>query len=250
MLSFSKLISSEPYVVHGFSKRDGGSSLGHLSSLNMKFGLEPLEVTRSNWSRLEAEFGRGVLPKGIATVNQVHGNLVVEALGDSDEMLPIADADAVFTRVKGLGVAVFTADCVPILLCGGGVVAAVHAGWRGTAKGISKACVAAIESATGVGPSELSAAIGPSIGPCCYEVSEEVIRGVCSHVEESAVVSINNRGGRNIDLALANELQLREIGVVRVDCLKICTMCGGEHYSYRGDKGMTGRQVSVVGLTG
>ncbi len=247
MLSFSELISQETGVVHGFSKKATGLSTGHQSGLNMKFGLEPLDVTRSNWAKLGSEFGRGVLPKGVATVNQVHGSIVVEARTQSDEMVPIADADAVFTTEKGLGVAVFTADCVPILLCGGGVVAAVHAGWRGTAKGIAQSCIWAIEEATGVCADALSAAIGPSIGPCCYEVSKEVIDGVCSLVEESKVVSINDRGGRNVDLALANELQLRRLGVNRIDRFSVCTMCGGEHFSYRGDGGVTGRQVSVIG---
>ena len=249
MLSFSELLSQESGVVHGFSTREGGCSVGHLSSLNLKFGLESAEVTRLNWGRLESTIGPTLLPSGIATVNQVHGNAVVEALGVVDAMTPIADADAMFTTQRGLGLAVFTADCVPVLLSGGGVVAAVHAGWRGTAKGIVQACLVAIKKATGVDAGSLVASIGPAIGPWCYEVSEDVVGALGSLVDESLIVSANERGGTNVDLPLANELQLRQAGVGRVERLSVCTLCGGKHFSYRGDGGITGRQISVIGLS-
>lgn len=160
-------------------------------------------------------------------------------------------ADAVVTKRKDVLIGVQVADCVPILLSyrGGGPVAAVHAGWRGTASGILINTIRKMSDRFGVDPSGLSVAIGPSIGGCCYCVGHDVF---------SAVVNATGQGDYHkekagqyfLDLKAANKHQAISAGVSedRIWISDDCTSCKPErYYSYRLSKGPAGRQGGFIG---
>lgn len=176
----------------------------------------------------------------LATLKQVHSSSCIAAEGRAGAL---GQGDALLENTPGAVVAVKTADCIPILLVDERrrAVAAVHAGWRGTAAGIAQRAVEAMASRFGSTAGDLHAAIGPGIGKCCYEVGPEV----AAHFGE--------RGRAHIDLADANRRQLMEAGVApaRIYASNLCTMClPAEFHSYRRDKEAAGRQYSFAGVLG
>lgn len=175
----------------------------------------------------------------LRVVSQVHGDRVVPVA----EAAPATEADAVVSTERGVTVAIRVADCVPILYALGApgevvAVAAVHAGWRGTAADIPRKALAALR-AHGDGP--VRAAIGPAICGDCYEVGDEVIRGV------GAVTPGDGWrvGARNVDLRAAIRATLEAEGV-DVEVLGPCTRCGEGYWSHRRDGDRAGRQAAVI----
>ena len=159
------------WLRHGFSTRAGGHSAVYGGGqLNLGFTADDRreDVLANRADFLDAVDGTDAL----ATVRQVHGRAVlrVTAAGAA------GDADGLATDRQGLMLGVLTADCVPVLLVDTQLraVAAVHAGWRGTATGIVGAAVQAMQDQFGSEPEDLLATVGPSIGPCCYQVGEEL----------------------------------------------------------------------------
>lgn len=235
----ARLLAAFP---HGFTTREGGSSRGPYRSLNLSstVGDDP-ERVEENWERL-----RRVTGLAFARVRQVHGCRVVEAGAGTS---PVEEADAVTTAVPGVAACVSVADCVPVLLADprSGAVAAVHAGWRGTLDRAAREGVRALIERHGARPSDLLAAIGPSIGPCCFEVSRDL---AVRFRDEIGPTTGNPRNhGSRADLWLANERVLREAGVSprRVEVLARCTSCEeGLFFSHRRDEGRTGRQVAFI----
>jgi YfiH family protein len=175
---------------------------------------------------------------GLATLKQIHSSECVVAEGRRGEL---GRADALLENTPGSVVAVKTADCIPILLVDerNRAVAAVHAGWRGTAARIGPAAIAAMAQRFGTRPEDLHAAIGPGIGECCYEVGPEV------------AAQFGGSGRQHINLPHINRRQLLETGVAaeRVYTSDLCTMCRPEEFhSFRRDKEGAGRLYSFAGL--
>jgi YfiH family protein len=223
---------------HGFTTRAGGRSAPPFNSLNLGdlVGDDPVAVAE-NWRGLEEFTGLE-----FARVRQVHGNRVVA--GDAPSP-PSQEADGVVSMSSGLAACVAVADCVPILLArpDGSAVAALHAGWRGTLARIAAEGVKAL-GAGGDGAAPL-AVLGPSIGPCCYQVSEEL----AGQFESAFGRNVIQRGasGPRLDLWAANERALRDAGVVRVARLGRCTCCEPRlFYSHRRDGARTGRMVAFI----
>ncbi len=194
--------------------------------------------SREDWAEAAA---------GAFTAHQVHGALVADAdsLGEGEGL----EADGLLTSVPGRRVAVRTADCVPILLHAPdvGAVAAVHAGWRGTIAGIARVAVERLTALRGAAPAQIQAAIGPSIGRCCYEVDEALAR----RFEErfGPMVVVQGEGRPRLDLAAANRLALLEARVdpARIELLGLCTQCeSNRFFSYRREGGSAGRQYSYI----
>jgi hypothetical protein len=171
----------------------------------------------------------------------------------SEDTVEAGEADAVATRARGVALGVLTADCVPILLVAPahGVVAAVHAGWRGTVAGVTGHTLDHLAAAFAVPPSDVYAALGPSIGGCCYETD----RGVADQLEQCwgalpDVVHERSDGTVRLDLRQANiELLVRRrVPRAQVSWIGPCTRCAGDDFfSHRGDRGRTGRQLSFIG---
>ncbi len=236
-LLHSALLSDVP---HGFTTRQGGASAAPFDGLNLGdlVGDDPAAVAE-NWRRLEAATGLA-----FARVRQVHGARVVEAAGPS---APCEEADAVVSARPGVAACVAVADCVPVLLAApeGRAVAAVHAGWRGTVALAAAEGAAALARAAAVPAGRLRAVIGPSIGPCCYEVSEDL----AARFEAAFGPEVVRRGagGPRLDLWAANLSALRRAGVAEVEVLGRCTACEpGRFFSHRRDGGRTGRMVAFA----
>jgi len=177
------------------------------------------------------------------TLRQVHSAEVVAAGCFADRE---RQGDALVSREPGTTIAVRTADCVPILLLDPvtQAVAAVHAGWRGTAASIATATVARLSAEFGSKPENLQAAIGPSIRACCYEVSSEV-------AAQFSATCVHNFPGRppHVDLAQANCEQLKAAGLSNDSIFDshLCTFClAEEFFSYRREPANPGRMLSFI----
>jgi hypothetical protein len=176
---------------------------------------------------------------------QVHGDTAVTVLeaAPRGEAADAGECDALATDRPGAALVVQTADCVPILFAAPGVVGAAHAGWRGSAKNVAAAAVEALRE-IGAEPRVLSAWIGPSIGPCCYEVGGEVAAQFAGDF-----VRAGCGGGYRLDLGAVNVAQLEAAGVPRsaISIHPACTKCGGGQYaSYRRDGARAGRMIALV----
>ena len=163
-----------------------------------------------------------------AWMSQVHGTSLLEVDGPG----PAGEGDALLTARPGLPLAVRTADCVPIVMHGPGAVAVVHAGWRGLAAGVVERTREVMEQA---GLPADRAAIGPAIGPCCYEVGDEVVAAF------EGRTATTTWGSTSVDLWTDTERRLAGLVVWRAD---LCTKCEDEFHSYRGGAGAA-RQTTV-----
>jgi len=193
------------------------------------------------------------LPGGLRRPNQVHGARIVAAEACAGPSRP--DADGVVSAVPGVRVAVVTADCVPILLAapGGRAVAAVHAGWRGLAAGVVAAGVAALAELA-PDPATAVAALGPHIGPCCYEVDDAVLDALRQQFGQSldAALTPTRPGHARLDLGALARAALCAAGLpaAAVGSLRdTCTRCDGERFhSYRRDGPAAGRLVHFIAV--
>jgi polyphenol oxidase len=227
-----------------FSTRLGGVSEVPFDSLNLGLLTEDEEAAvEENRGRLAAALGHD--PDQVVFALQVHGTRLIDhgdresvsdpsigGLGQIRRADEIVEADGHVVRQPGLAPLVFVADCLPVALAGPRGVAMVHAGWRGLAGGILAAGAGGVEAT--------AAAIGPGIGPCCYEVGGEVLEEFAGLGEGVAV-------GRMLDLPEAARRLLAEAGVEEVVSAGLCTSCEEElFFSHRRDRGRTGRQAGIA----
>lgn len=181
-------------------------------------------------------------PAGVAAAwaRQVHSARVLPARAGL-----CGEGDALWSGETGLALAVATADCVPVILAGDGATAAVHAGWRGIASGVVAAAVAALPA----DPAGLTAWIGPAIGPCCYEVGQEVASRVVTATAPE-VARPGPAGRPHLDLPAAVRCQLARAGVQAVHSAGGCTRCDDQRlFSYRREGRGAGRNLALVWRT-
>ena len=250
----SRLLSAAG-VVHGFSVRTGGVSRSPYDSLNLSISVgDTAEAVRENLARLEKSAG---LPAPIATATQVHGDRVVAAsAGGLREICAATEpqpdgADALLALDPGVAVGVRGADCVPILLSaeGGGAVAAVHSGWRGTRLSVAARGVRALQQAAGADPRRMLAAVGPSIGRCCYQVSAELAAMFRARFGPEAADDPDQIPKPHLDLRFCVEAALVQAGVPRdgIEQVEGCTSCDtAAFFSHRRDQGCTGRHLAFI----
>jgi len=190
-------------------------------------------------------------PSDLVRPRQVHGSTVA-VVGTRGAAEP-AEADAIIACSPDRAVGIVTADCVPILIAGetGECVAAVHGGWRGLAKGVVSATVSRLE-ALGVPPETLYVAIGPHIGPCCYEVDEPVVRAMRATFGQGLAHALEPSAPEHWKLALAKlvRLELAGLGVAPAQVGELpntCTSCrAGQFFSYRREGEAAGRLVHFI----
>lgn len=247
----STALSSCDGVTHAFLSRAGGASPVPFDSLNLGYGgtegTDALEAIEKNYAILGGALG--VTRKNLFAIRQVHGCRVAVAEDENRDGPPI-EADAAITALEGVAVGVLTADCLPVLLYDPvrRVAGAAHAGWKGTEQEISAMTVEAMGARFGSRPEDIRAALGPCIGPCCYEIGAEVAERF------SGTKALRAEGGRTtLDMALANTTQLVGVGVraENITAPGACTSCDNAHFfSYRKDGGVTGRQLSFIMIGG
>ena len=193
-------------------------------------------------------FGLRASPErpGVRRARQVHGARVVRA----DEASELGEADAMLATRPGVEVGVVTADCVPVLVAAGGAVAAVHAGWRGLAGGVIPSALAALrEASAGAAP---RAAVGPCIGPCCYEVDAPVLDAMRQRFGPAldAALAPSRPGHARLDLARLARAALVAAGCAPGavgDFTGACTRCDPERFhSFRRDGAAAGRLLSWI----
>jgi YfiH family protein len=208
------------------------------------------------WTQATASVGAGI--EQLMRIKQVHGR-AVRVLRRGGIMPADARerpaADAIVSNAPSLVLAVQTADCVPILMADAktGVAAAVHAGWRGVCSGIAKAAVETVVAAFGTNPGDLTVAVGPSIGSCCYEVGEELVaafqqNGATDEQIERWFTPAAN-GKRRLDLWVATAEQLRDAGVneSRIHVASLCTRTHADVFdSYRAAGAAAGRMAALI----
>jgi len=246
-------------VKHGFTTRSGGVSVGPYSSLNTAFHVGDM-AENVQVNRTLACSALGVNPDDIVAGKQVHGDRVeVVAFSDKgrgarsfEDSLP--DVDALITAVPGVPLSSYYADCVPIFLFDPvkRVVALAHAGWKGTVAKIGLKTVQKMVAVFKTNPKDCLAGVGPSIGPCCYEVSRQIIEFFRSSFANWAetVESVSFQKWR-LNLWEANYRTLLEAGLlennIAVAC--VCTSCRNDlFFSYRAEGGITGRMASFIML--
>ena len=176
-----------------------------------------------------------------AWLRQRHGADALRATGPG----PTGDGDALIVSASGVAATVFVADCVPVLIAAGDSVAAVHAGWRGLAKGVLASAVRELNGDSSGDGAPAEAWIGPAIGPCCYEVGEDVAVQVESR---SGAEVVARRPGRKprLDLPLAASRQLAGLGVGQVSTVERCVRCSPDWWSYRRDGARAGRNYGFI----
>ena len=163
------------------------------------------------------------------------------------------EGDGMKTAEKEAFLGILTADCVPILFVApeAKIVAVVHAGWRGTLAGIALKMIRLLNSQHGISPDRIEAALGPAIGPCCYEVKDDVSRPLVERWGKISDLCVEHRDGKTyLDLRRLNRAILEQAGVRPQHIYQVgpCTSCApDEFFSYRREKNQTGRQISFIG---
>ena len=265
----SPLISGQAEAA--FLGRKGGISEPPYDSLNLsnRVGDKEESVTE-NKKIVSAAFN--INPKDMVCVKQVHGDFVYILDSEDKKGYEEVEADAIITGLKNVAIGILTADCVPVLIYDPIKRAAgiSHAGWKGAALGIASKTVKAMTDEFGSNPSDILAAIGPSIGVCCYDVNSDVENEFRKRYIDASLYIKNSpspqpspppkaegegekKTGPRLDLKGMNLLDLMQAGLKKenISISSICTSCRNDlFFSYRKDALITGRQMSFVMLKG
>ncbi len=249
ILKFSNLAEYSD-INHFVTTRNGGYSKSPYNTLNLGLHVEDdADAVNRNRFRVAAE--TSIPPAWFVAANQVHGSNVavitkqMRGSGASSHDSAIAATDAMITNEEDVCLMILTADCAPILLYDPvrRAAGAVHAGWKSTVKRIAVLTINSMVNRFGCNPADIIAGIGPSIGPCCFTVNEDVLLEIEGAIGKSFTAYDANIGKRKIDLWEANREQLISAGVLdrNIEVSKICTFCNTDTYfSYRAE-GITGR---------
>jgi len=236
--------------VAAFSSRLGGVSSGETATLNLSYKkADTPERVRENYRRLARALELPLESFNIS--RQVHGTEVLTAAYPGRGILDDLDnpiCDAWITQGPGMTLVKHHGDCTPVWLVDPvhQALGLIHAGWRGTVTGTADACLKAMTEHYGTNPANVFAAVGPSIGSCCFEIQADVAEPLAT-LDESLV---QHRDGKMFgDLRRANALRLLRLGVPteQIFVTELCTACHPEaFYSHRRDHGHTGTMVSVL----
>jgi YfiH family protein len=239
------------HLCHAVFTRLGGVSRPPFATLNVgnSVGDEPT-ATRENHARI---FRYMEIPaEQVVTAHQVHGNHVALAT-EQDGGKVFQKTDGLVTRSPKIALMLRFADCQPVLLydCARHVLGLFHVGWRGLAQGMVHRALEAMRREFGTEPGDLAAALGPAIGPCCYEVGDDVAAAMGYALPNWRRVMKRDGQRWRLDLSAANADQLTDAGVGQIEQAGICTSCqSAEFYSHRAEKGLTGRFAVVAYLRG
>ena len=250
---------TDPGLRHGFSTRTGGVSPAPWDSLNLGVSVG------DDMARVQENFRRfcgavGVDERKVVLSRQVHeDNIRLVTAADCGKGLwrerDYESVDAMITQEPGLSLVVFSADCNVILLWDPQhhAAGAVHAGWRGVAAALVRKTAFRMQEAFGTDPAALRCAIGPAIGPCCFETDDDVPAALRKTLGDKADPYMTRQGAKwHIDLRAVNARLLRDLGVPadHIDVCSHCTACMPELYWSHRKLGMArGSQIALISLT-
>lgn len=236
---------------HALFTRHGGVSPEPWSSLNVG-GTVGDDLERVKENRLLSFYALGRAPESAFEVWQVHSADVVCVRAPRPQGESLRQADIILTDTHEVTLFMRFADCVPILLHDArkGVVGLAHAGWRGTLNDVASATVNAMRKHYDSNPADITAGIGPSIGPDHYQIGADVILQVMQRYgDESELLLKSHNGKIHFDLWMANHLMLERAGVGKIENAEICTACHtADWFSHRAEKGRTGRFGALISL--
>ena len=254
----SELLSAAGGIAHGFSTRIGGVSTGMWDSLNLGIsrGDNPDHV-KENYRRFLSVIG--AKGEAVAMCDQVHGNKVLHVTTADCKTDPYTKiglvGDGLMTAVPGIALTIFSADCIPVLLFDPKrrVIAALHAGWRGTAAGVVTAAVTQMIQVYGSNPADILAAIGPGIDQCCFETHEDVPNAMTAALAGNSLPSIHlkENGKFSVDLKGINARRLEMAGLStdHITVCHECTCCQPDSFwSHRRQGTQRGSMAAVIQL--
>lgn len=243
----SSVLPSEGFL-HGFPERTGGVSVGPRSSLNLgkRWGDDEANVAE-NRRRLAAHAGYD--PAQLVATRHVHGTNVWRF---GEPLAADAEFDGLVCDRVGPVLGAFAADCIPLLFAepSARVCGAAHAGWRGTVNGVGPNVVARMVE-LGARADRIRVALGPSIGPCCFEVGPEVVAEFTAAFGDVPGMVVDGPAKQHIDLRVATRFVLERAGVqaAHIDDRPPCTKCEGDRFfSYRRDGREGGVHMGFIGL--
>ncbi|MBP1904386.1 YfiH family protein [Paenibacillus turicensis] len=261
-----KWMEDEPHLQVGFTGRQGGCSHAPYSSLNLAYHVDDNAVDVLQ-NRITLARAIGFEPSTWTCGEQVHGTqiAVVEASdvgkGYSDRESAFQNTDGLVTNVPNILLTSFYADCVPLYFFDKvkGVIGLAHAGWKGTVGQISKVMITTMTETYGCAPHHIYAAIGPSIGDCCYEVDEyvmsrvrETLADIGGDIDINVIASPSSNEGKSmLNLKELNRMIMIKAGILPefIECTTWCTSCHPDQFfSYRKEEGTTGRMASWIGM--
>jgi YfiH family protein len=241
-------------VTNASTTRHGGVSPAPYDSLNLGGSTEDApENVDANRAKLSLLTSHDL--ESVAWAGQVHGNTVaIVDAGDAGRRFE--STDALVTNAVEVSIVILTADCAAVSLYDPikRAIGLVHAGWRGTVAGVASHAIERMMNTFGTDPTDLIAGIGPSIGPCCYEVGSDVVDSLRAEqplVADHVLTAGDGAGKQNLNLWRANTLQLVTAGVfeANIEVAGICTVCNTQDfYSHRATGGRTGRFAGVMML--
>lgn len=245
-------------ITHAISTRMGGVSQGAFDSMNLALHTgdvpkDVIENRRKFCKVLGLNFSR------LVTAQQVHGDVVAKVsecdIGRGREHYEdaLCNTDALITNLSNIPLMLFFADCVPVLIADPvhQAIGVSHAGWKGTVAKIAQKTILAMQKEYGTNPADCLVGIGPSVGSCCYEVDDVVVSRLKEEFPRWQELVKPHQKRWLLDLWEANRMQLEDIGVLHDNILisGVCTSCNSKlFYSYRADKGHTGRICAVICL--
>lgn len=241
-----RALDNAGFTKHCFTTRKGGVSEGFLAETNLSFSREDKQKVTENYNRIAKAVG---LSGNFRLTWQEHTDNIDVVTAASGFVFSDAPVDGLVTNRKDICLTAFVADCVPVLLADPKTksIAAVHSGWRGTAKGITSKAVKLMRENYGADPRDIIAAIGPCIGKCCYEVGEDVFEqfGVPEYFTKKP------DGKYMLDLNLANKSVLLAAGLSaqNIHTSYECTFCKSDiYYSHRATNGRRGNLAAMIEL--
>lgn len=253
-------LAGQPRLRHAVFSRQGGVSAAPFTSLNLSVSVPDIKAdVYTNRRRAYGLFGRDT--DTVVHAHLVHGTEVARVTRANSGTW-LSHVDALVTNEPGCALTMNYADCAPIVLHDPvrGAIGLGHAGWRGTVANVGEAMVAAMTAEFGSNPTDLHAAIGPAIGPCCYEVGPEVVAAVgAAFADATGLLPYPAENGRDpsangrphFDLPEANRRQLLAAGVPvdQIEMAGLCTACRTDlFFSHRAERGRTGRFGALIML--
>lgn len=258
---FDPTLLAHPGLLHAVSTRHGGVSTGSYRSLNLSYQVgDEEDKVLHNYHRLSRVLDFDL--SSLVTCQQIHHNaiaLIDESHLNRNGFLPdraVPDTDGLATSVPGITLLTRYADCVPLLFYNHSrhTVAIAHAGWKGTFAQIGPLMTECMAREFKCDPRHTLAVIGPSIGPCCYRISNSIAeRAVKAAPRAEQCIMTSSDTGLTLDLWKLNRIQLIASGIQEQNIFsaQICTSCTIEDfYSYRREDTVTGRFAALIGLKG